>query len=193
MADPGADLAGLDIASWGELQAEQRDELIKYIDCRFKLYLANLYESADLCVDRYDAFIRRHHTWRYIAIIGMGLLACLNFVAARKGMGDWRGGIIPISAAIAALIVAVLANLETFSNSAERAQAYRESRELFLDAAQEFDRVWSVTVLALGDSAGAYSNAIELYKRIVAADRELRSTFKELTKQGEFSKPSKNA
>ena len=164
------------------LDADERAKLIGYLNLRYTGYLNDLYESANICVDRYDEFTERHRTRRYIIIIGTGVVAIINLLAANKALSTWSNNIIPITAAIVALALAVLANLETFHNSAEHAQAYRESRELFLDAAREFDRVWSVSVVPLGDSAEAYSNAVELYKRIVAADRDLRSKFKELTK-----------
>ena len=77
--------------------------------------------------------------------------------------------------------------METFANSAERAQAYRESREQYLDAAEEYNRAWSVAVVALGDTAQGYANAVELERRIVVADRELRRSFKELTKPGQVT------
>jgi hypothetical protein len=182
IADQGADLTGLSVAGWDVLTDEERRGLIGNLDASYKEYLENLYKSADLCVDRYNEFTKSHVSWRRTAIIGSGILACLNFTAASKRVAMWENGLIPIVAAIAALILALLANLETFSNSAEKAQTFRESRELFLDAAQEFDRVWTIHVIALGDTLEAYANAAELYKRIIATDSELRSKFKEQTK-----------
>ncbi|HYK36988.1 DUF4231 domain-containing protein [Alloacidobacterium sp.] len=185
LGDPGADLAGMEADSWQEMDEEQRAKLIEYVNLRYTGYLNDLYESANICVERYDASTARYRIWRHIIIIGTGIVAIINLLAAnRDHLVFWylKGNAIPILAAIAALVLAVLANLETFYNSAEQAQAYRESRELFLDAAREFDRVWNVSVVHLGDSAKAYANAIELYKRIVAADRDLRGKFKELTK-----------
>ena len=67
-------------------------------------------------------------------------------------------------------------------NARERAQAYRESRELFLDVAREFDRRWDIYVRPIGDHPEACLNASELYRQLVAKDRELRAKFKELTK-----------
>jgi hypothetical protein len=184
IADQGADLPGLSLTGWDALATEERRGLIQNFDDSFKEYLANLYKSADLCVDRYNEFMKMHNRWRRTAIIGAGCLACLNFMAASKRIASWGNGALPIAAAIAALILAVLANLETFSNSAEKAQMFRESRELFLDAAQEFDRVWTVHVVALGETIEAYTNAAELYKRIIATDCDLRSKFKEQNKDG---------
>jgi hypothetical protein len=182
IADPGADLSGISSSTWNALSSEEQQGLIQNLDESYKEYLENLYKSADLCVDRYNEFTRKHRRWRHVAIVGAGILACLNFLAASKSLQNIGNGYLPIIAAIAALILAVLANLETFSNSAEKAQTFRESRELFLDSAQEFDRVWTVYVVALGDSIEAYINATALYKRMILADGELRSKFKELNK-----------
>jgi hypothetical protein len=195
VVDPAADLSGLGAEQWEGIDEAIRDKMMKSIDERYKQYLTNFYETSNLCVRKHDASIKQHRMWRYIAIIGTGLLACLNFIAARRSMSgvavettllaSAMQGLInmtPIAAALGALTLAVLANLETFANSVERAQAYRESREQYLDAAEEYNRAWSVAVVALGDTAQAYSNAVELYRRIVAADRDLRRSFKELTK-----------
>ena len=85
--------------------------------------------------------------------------------------------------------VATLANLESFYNSAEKAQGYRESREFFLDAARDFDRKWDVYVRPFTDEAEACANAAELYRLLVAKDGELRAKFKELIKtEGKGSK-----
>jgi|SRR5277367_2217485 len=181
-AEAGADLSGLEPEGWLSLDSEQRGKLIAYVNLRYTSYLNDFYESANLCVDRYDEFTSRYRVWRYTLITGTGVVAIINLLAANKSLSTWSYNIIPIIAAVAAAVLAVLANIETFHNSAENAHAYRESREMFLDAAREFDRVWSVSVISLGDSAEAYSNAVELYRRIVSADRELRSKFKELTK-----------
>ena len=69
-----------------------------------------------------------------------------------------------IVAAIAAAVLALLANLENFSNALERAQAYRESRELFLDAAREFERSWRMAVDPFYPDPEACVNAAELYR-----------------------------
>jgi hypothetical protein len=182
--DPASGLTGLPAKQWDTLEPSARANLIKRLDTRYKIYLKRFYDTANICVGRHDLFIRRHRKWRYTAIVGTGTLACLNFAAAKQSFVHYTNYALPIVASIGALVLAILANLETFSNSAEQAHAYRESRELYLDAAQEFDRAWSVTVINLGDTAEAYANAVELYKRIVSADRDLRRSFKDVSKNG---------
>jgi hypothetical protein len=182
VADPAADLQGLDAERWPNVEAESRNMLLEDIDTHYKFYLKTFYDTSNDCVTRHDKFIRRHRIWRHTAIVGTGLLACLNFLAAKRSLASAWWSALPIAASLGALLLSVLANLETFANSAEHAQAYRESRESYLDAAQEYDRAWSVTVVALGNTAQAYLNAVELYKRIIAADRDLRRSFKEVNK-----------
>ena len=182
-SDPAGDLIGLDAEQWEAIAAKSRVTLFEGIDARYKIYLKSFYDSSNLCVVRHDKFLRRHRRWRYVAIIGTGLLACLNFAAAKRSFAV-PFNMLPIIASLGALLLSILANLETFGNCSEQAQAYRESRELYLDAAQEYDRAWSVCVVALGDTAQAYANAVELYRRIIAADRDLRRSFKELNKYG---------
>ena len=48
--------------------------------------------------------------------------------------------------------------------------------------------MWEIYVLPLGDSPEACLNAVELYRRIVLKDRELRGKLKELTKPDEKRK-----
>ena len=181
-ADPAADLTGLVAGQWEAIDSSVREPLMKSIDARYKVYLKGFYDTANLCTERHDMFVHRHRMWRYTAIVGTGLLACLNFAAARESSARVWSSTLPIAASVGALLLSVLANLETFGNSAEQAQAYRDSRELYLDTAQEYDRAWSIAVVALGTSAQAYANGIELYKRIIAADSELRRSFKEVNK-----------
>jgi hypothetical protein len=189
IADPGANLLEVDSESWSAAESKQRVQLVEEVRIRYYQYLDELYDAANLCVDRYQDFSSQHTKWRRTLIIGAGVVAIINLLAANKRLADATYNVVPICAAVAAVVVTILANLESYYNWATRAQAYRESRELFLDAAREFERAWNVYVRPFGDSSEAWANGIELYKRIVAKDRELRSTFKELTKTEK--KPSK--
>jgi hypothetical protein len=180
--DLASGLSGMPREMWDALSDEECQQLIGNIDTPYKEYLGTFYRSANQCVTRYNDCNVMNIRWRRTAIVGSGIVACLNFLAANKTIAtETHGALLPIAAAIAALVLAVLANLETLSNAAEKAQAFRESRELFLDAAQEFDRIWTVHVVALGTSVQAYENASVLYQRIIAADAELRRKFKELS------------
>jgi hypothetical protein len=47
-----------------------------------------------------------------------------------------------VVASVFAVTVTILATLEGFTNAAERAQGYRESREMFVDVSEEFISAW---------------------------------------------------
>jgi hypothetical protein len=181
-SDPSSNLLEVELESWTDAGAELRIQLLEEMGSRFYLYLDELYNAANLSVERYQTLSDGHARWRRTLIIGTGILAIINLLAANSDLAKATLNIVPIAAAVAAVVLTVLANLESYYNYANRAQAYRESRELFLDAAREFERAWNVYVRPFGDGPEAWANGAELYKRIVAKDRELRSAFKDLTK-----------
>lgn len=182
LEDRASALIEIERGMWGSISQEIRVEQLRLLDERYHLLLNELYGSANLCVDRYQTFSKTHSNWRQAVIIGTGVVAVVNIVVANKGIAERLPDSAPLIPAVIAIIVAILANLESFFNALERAQAYRESRELFLDSSREFDRRWDIYVRPLGDNAEACLNASELYRQLVAKDRELRGKFKELTK-----------
>jgi hypothetical protein len=182
LEDRGSALIQIELKVWAAISPEIRIEQLQGFDERYHAILDELYGSANLCVDRYQTLSRAHTKWRWTLILGTGLVAIVNLVSAHRWVQQSTKDLFPIAAAVLAVILAILANLESFSNSFEKAQGYRESRELFLDVAREFDRRWDVYVRSLGDSPEACVNAAELYRQIATRDRELRAKFKELTK-----------
>jgi hypothetical protein len=182
LEDRGSALIQIELKMWATISPEMRKEQLQAFNERYHGILDELYISANLCVDRYQSFSKAHTKWRWALILGTGFIAIVNLLAAYKRVQETTGSLFPIGAAVFAIILAILANLESFSNSLEKAQGYRESRELFLDVAREFDRRWDIYVRPLGDSAEACVNATELYRQIAVRDRELRAKFKELTK-----------
>jgi len=180
--DRGAALIEVEREMWISVSSEVRIEQVSLLDQRYHQLLDEIYGSANLCVDRHQSLSVLHSLWRKIVIIGTGTVAIVNVLAAYKTSGHnlfEHGSLI---AAILAGTLVILVNLESFLNARERAQAYRESRELFLDVAREFDRRWDIYVRPLGEHPEACLNASELYRQLVAKDRELRAKFKELTK-----------
>ena len=159
-----------------------RQAQLTWVDDAFHTYLTEITEIANISVDRYTLHLNTHSRWRRTLIIGTGFVALMNVLAANKDLVTWSRQVLPILAAIVAVIVTVLANLESQANALETAQGYRETRELFLDTARDFDRLWNTHVIPLGDSPDACNNAFELYRQVVEKDKELRSKFKDLTK-----------
>jgi hypothetical protein len=182
LEDRSLALIQIELKMWTAISSEMRKEQLQGLNDRYHDILNELYTSANLCVDRYQTFSKAHTRWRWTLILGTGCIAIVNLIAAHKLIQEKTGGLFAIGAAVLAVILAILANLESFSNSLEKAQGYRESRELFLDVAREFDRRWDVYVRPWSDAAEACLNATELYRQIAVRDRELRAKFKELTK-----------
>jgi len=180
--DHGSALIEVEREMWVSIEAEVRIEQLSLLDQRYHQLLDEIYASANLCVDRHQSLSQQHSLWRKIVIIGTGTVAIVNILAAYKTEGHRLFEYGSLVAAILAGTLAILANMESFLNARERAQAYRESRELFLDVAREYDRRWDIYVRPLGDHPEACLNASELYRQVVAKDRELRAKFKELTK-----------
>jgi hypothetical protein len=163
-------------------QLPDRQSYLIEVNNAFHEYLNELISAANSCVDGYDKYCRRHEHWRKTIIIVTGVVAVLNVLAAYRPKVEWYAVTISLSGAVAAVGLSVLANLESFGNFLEQASALREAREMFLDASRDFDRLWNTLVIPLGESADACANAAELYRRIVATDRDLRGRLKELTK-----------
>lgn len=159
---------------------------LKAINERYTELLTEIFTSANLSLVQYQTLLNSNRIWRRRLIIGTGAVAIVNLLAAHKVPDKFPhlahlNWVVPIVAAVLAAVLAILASLESFYNFSERAQGYRESRDVFLDAGRDFVRLWDSYVLPLGDSPAAYTNAAELYRRLVAKDRELRRKFKELT------------
>ena len=180
--DRGSALIEVEREMWISISSEVRIEQLSLLDSRYHQLLDEIYDSANLCVARHTSLSLMHSQWRKIVIVGTGVVAIVNILAAYKTSGHNLFEHGSLVAAILAGTLAILVNLESFLNARERAQAYRESRELFLDVAREFDRRWDIYVRPLGEHPEACLNASELYRQLVAKDRELRGKFKELTK-----------
>jgi hypothetical protein len=179
--DGGVQLIEITIETWSQGKEENRQSHLQEIDQLYHDQLQELYELANLCVDKYEQLSSSHSRWRRTVIMGTGVVALFNVVAAYKWNQDWQP-VFAVGAALAAIMLSVLANLESSSNCLEQAQVYRESRELFLDVAREYDRLWNSYVIPLSDRAEACINADELYRRLINKDRELRGKLKDLTK-----------
>ena len=181
LEDRAAVLIQIELTMWSGIAPEVRQEQLVALDERYHDILNELYGVANLCVDRHAILSKCHTWWRRVLIVGTGILALINILAASKDLKVYATAAALVAAAFAVLL-AILGNLESFSNCLEKAQAFRESRELFLDVAREFDRRWDIYVRPLTDTPEACVNAAELYRQVVAKDRDLRAKFKELTK-----------
>jgi hypothetical protein len=181
---------GLDYWSSADRTDDERTTYVQgHIYPAYQIILQEFYESADVCVSEFKRCQDKHRIWRYLIIIVTGVVAILNALTALLSQQPDTKYITgaAIVGAVAAAGLALLANLENFGNYLERAHAYRESRELFLDSAREFERLWETNVVSFWPSsprAEACINAGILYRMICNRDRELRRKVKEMTKPG---------
>lgn len=175
-------LVEVELSRWSAISPQIRQQELGVYNARYHELLNELYDSANDCVDLYRSLTKNHTYWRRIMIIGTGVVAVVNLLAANDKVTVWFGESFSVAAAVLAVILAILANLESFYNAAEKAQGYRQTRELFLDAARDYDRRWDVYVRPFTDNPEACVNAAELYRQLVAKDSELRTKMSELTK-----------
>jgi hypothetical protein len=183
--------AGLQPVRWAELGPEQRQAYLERTFTEYGKLLNELIDASNGCVEKYAEFTKAHVIWRWTVIIGTGTIALLNIIGTwihvHFGQLTIPGGdrlfadSFGIVTSVFGVVVTIVATLEGFSNSAERAQGFRESREMFLDTSREFTAAWETYVGPLSDTAEACQNACELNRRLIQADRDLRSRFKDLT------------
>ena len=191
-SEQGISLTEPDLAYWQADGLSDEQRLAYLTNQLFPLYqhlVDEFFSSADDCVLRYREQRGLHQRWRWIVIIGTGLIAIFNALAALisasppdefiigKNMAIYATGF----TAVAAAVLAILANLENFGNHLERGQSYREARELFLDAGRDFERLWQTHVVAFQGRPEALVNGRELYRRICLRDADIRRKVKDLT------------
>ena len=177
---------------WSDPSTTQNDRKA-YIDglkASYQSLLDEFVATADACVDGTDSLEQINRKWRWTIILGTGVVAIVNIVAANfvtlKDQGVvWQqnvASVVSVLAAIAAAVLAVLANLENFTGAQRRAQGFRQARERFLDASREYEQLWNTYVNPFYPRAEACMNAISLIRMLVEKDRELRDGLVELTK-----------
>lgn len=176
------------VQDWVGRSDEERQRFLLQIHELFVSILGELFEEGNLCVRIVKSSLASYRRWRIGLICATGGLAIVNLVVAYfspKSGGKSEDSLVllglPLLAAVYAAGLAIFTNLESFYNHAARGQAYRESRELFLDTYREFEMLWHVRVLPFGDRAEACINASEVYRLLVERDRELRGKLRELT------------
>lgn len=176
--------AGLQPIHWASLTAAQQKTFVDGTYSEYAALITEIVESSNNCVDKFEKYMRAHVLWRWVVIISTGMIALLNILVAHAGTilpKPWWAGSLSVTASVFAVLVTIVATLEGFTNSAERAQGYRESREMFVDVSRDFTAAWDNYVEPLRESPEACANAAELHRRLIAADHELRTRFKNLT------------
>jgi hypothetical protein len=176
--------AGLQPIKWADLPPEQRREYLERTLDDYESLIREIVDSSNRCVVKCEQFMRANSLWRWIVIVSTGTIALVNILAGHLNSqvppSKWATDV-SVGASIFAVMVTIVATLEGFTNAAERAQGYRESREMFVDVRRDFAAAWEDYVSPLRDSPEACANAAELHRRLIAADQELRARFKNLT------------
>lgn len=175
---------------WSKVQEDERCSYLRQVAKFYYALVDEFLDSSNRCVDNYENAKKSYTRWRWLMVWLTGTLAVGNVILASISrqefkerfwpfMQDW----LPLIVAIYAAVIAIFANLHSLYNHLERAQGFREARELFLDAHRDYEMMWQTQVLPFGSRSSACVNAGILYERIVARDRQLRARVKELTKQ----------
>ena len=143
---------------WSERNSteDDREKYLTRVNRAYHLLVDEFYDSANQSVKPYKRHSRSHLLWRWGVIIGAGAVAIVNLTAAFITGGDVNTLIwfkvkdldqwVSIGAAVLAALLVTATNLENFTNASEKAQGYRESRDLFLDAARHYERLWRTHV-----------------------------------------------
>lgn len=162
---------------WAGRSVEDRQEYLFRIQKLFDWILEELFDEGNRCVGIVKTSMSANQWWRFGLISLTGCLAILNLLAAYYSKPSG----LPLAAAIYAAGLAILTNLESFFNYPGKAQAYRDSRDLFVDAYRDFEMLWNTRVHPFGDRPEACVNAAEAYRLLVERDREIRGKVRELT------------
>lgn len=163
---------------WESLEEETRITCHNTIDQYYHYLLEDFRRNANDAIGSYGTYDRRNKNWR-LAMIGMtGGLAFVN-VAATSFPDTWPHGkemrlALGFAAALYAVVLALLTNVESFLHYNEKKSTSRESRELYLDAYREFEMLRLRYVYPYGYHAQACHNFNVLYQRLVTKDLELR-------------------
>lgn len=171
-----------------DINQAERKTFIDGLQTAYQSILLEFINTADACVDQTNFFEKVNQKWRWIVILGTGVVAIVNILAANLvtadpiGNSDTPAIFLSVTAAVAASILAVLANLENFTGAPRRAQGFRQARERFLDASREYEQLWNTYVNPFYPKAEACMNSIILMRMLVEKDQELRDRLVELTK-----------
>ena len=113
LEDTGIPLIEMTVDRWESLP--DRQTYLVELNSAFHEYLNELIASANVCVDGYDRYCSSHSWWRKTIIVGTGVVAALNLIAAYR-WDPKLGPPLSLVAAVAAVTLSVLANLESFGN-----------------------------------------------------------------------------
>ena len=187
-SDKTQHLVEQDEAYWEKVNDEGRENYVVNLEKIYFSILDEFISQSNICVKRYKDMNKRYKRWRILVIILAGILAISNVFIVYNTENNldfkflkWLS--LPLFAAVLAVFIAVVSNLESFHKYLERALAFKEMREIFLDAYRKYTLLWQTYVVPFGSTSASCINASLLYERIVERDKEIRSTVKDITKE----------
>jgi hypothetical protein len=183
--EPEFTLAETTLEYWSSLDEVHRIAYYNSMDEYFHNLLEDFRANANEAVRGYARFGNLSKNWRLALIVLTGGLALLNVLATswppKWPYGDDARVAFSFVAAIYAVILALLSNVESFFNFYDKKTSTRESRELYLDAFREFEMLRLAHVYPYGYDAQACLNFSRLYRRLVIKDLELRRKIMQLS------------
>jgi hypothetical protein len=174
---------------WQNCSAQERQAYYKNIYEHYFTIVQEFAAQSDSAVDKFKIFSAAHLRWRKRLVWLSGTLAIMNVVLAfTSDVNNWDISrplyivirILPLVAAVFAAFIAIMSNLESIYKPLERAQAFREVREILLNAARYHEMLWNVYVHPFADSPTACINASRAYMSLVDKDKEVRGQTKEI-------------
>jgi hypothetical protein len=187
----GPTMSEASLEYWASLDEDSRQHVYDQLASYYGGLLEEFRVSANLSVAEYKNFSRLGQSWRYRMIVLTGGLALLNVLATSWPDKFFDGTVVrpalSFAAAIYAVLLALVTNLESYRNYADKKLGARDSRELFLDAYREFEMLRLTHVYPFGYSPQGCYNFHALYRRLVTKDVELRRKLKQLSTTDERS------
>jgi hypothetical protein len=173
-----------------------KDRRLTYLNRIHEYYyhiLRDFFKQANLCTDNFKGCDQKYARIRNAIILATGIMAIINiFAACMAGLSGSIGSmVVSVFAAIYAAALTVLVNFENHYKYADRTQRFRQIRELYLDAAREFEKDWPRYVEAFSDEAVACLNASKLCDEIYKQDIEIRKKAIEI--EGKFEQKSESS
>lgn len=156
-------------AFWSEAKSEERENHIKLMLSQYERKLAIFSNHSDQCFKMLGRFIS-FETYFKSAFISVSLvLVIVNVLASlyhTKGFWPWP-------APILAALVAGASAIESHLKLAEKIEAFRHLRGLYLNAVNTYDYLWKTFVTPHGYGAKACINSQKLLSEINEKDEEL--------------------
>jgi hypothetical protein len=182
-----ANLLEASVEFWETVSDEDRSQFYDEIESFYRAILEEYRNGANAAAGEFKKIQRKNSKTRLILISLTGGLAVLNVLAAYKwpdvanANGISTNGILSLSAAIYASILAILANVESFLNYSDQKAGARETREIYLDNLRNLEALWLLKVDPFVHSPQGCYNAASAYRQLIGRDAELRRKIMSLT------------